>query len=79
MTQNPRDDAEARANNALTSYHQLAHPVFRNPRISLHLREQLANSLCISRLKFGVDTWVVLPLLPPQRRFTTCERALAEV
>ena len=42
-TQTPRDDAEAKANSALTSYHQLAHSVFRNP-------------LCISRLKFGVDT-----------------------
>ena len=51
-TQNPRDDAETKANNALTAYHQLAHSVFRNSRISLHLREQLANSLCISRLKF---------------------------
>ena len=57
-TQNPRNVAEAKANNALTSYHQLAHSVFRNPRISLHLREQLANFLCISRLKFGVDTWL---------------------
>ena len=35
-----------------------AHSVFRNPRVSLHFREQLANSLCISRLKFGVDTWL---------------------
>ena len=32
--------------------------MFRNSRISLHLREQLANSLCISRLKFGVETWL---------------------
>ena len=31
---------------------------FRNSRISLHLREQLAYSLCISRLKFGVETWL---------------------
>ena len=36
-TQNPRDDAETKANNALTSYHQLAHSVFTNSRISLHL------------------------------------------
>ena len=57
-TQNPRDDAETKANNALTAYHQLAHSVFRNSRISLHLREQLANSLCSSRLKFGVETWL---------------------
>ena len=48
-TQNPRDDAETKANNALTAYHQLAHSVFRNSRISLHLREQL---------KFGVETWL---------------------
>ena len=39
-TRYPRDDAEAKANSALTSYHQLAHSVFRNSRISLHLREQ---------------------------------------
>ena len=26
--------------------------------MSLHFREQLANSLCVSRLKFGVDTWL---------------------
>ena len=32
-----RDDAETKANNALTAYHQLAHSVFRNSRISLHL------------------------------------------
>ena len=57
-TQNPRDDAETKAINALTAYHQLAHSVFRNSRISLHLREQLANSLCVSRLKFGVETWL---------------------
>ena len=56
-TQNPRDDAEAKANNTLMSYHQLAHSVFRNQRISLHLREQLANSLCISRFEFGDETW----------------------
>ena len=57
-TQNPRDDAETKANSALTAYHQLAHSVFRNSSISLHLREQLANSLCISSLKFGVETWL---------------------
>ena len=53
-----RNDAEKKANNALTSYHQLAHSVFRNSRISLHIREQLANSLCLSRLIFGVETWL---------------------
>ena len=57
-TQNPRDDAEANANNALTSYRQCAHSIFRNSRISLHLHQQLANSLCMSRLKVGVDTWL---------------------
>ena len=57
-TQNPRDDAETKANNALAACHQLAHSVFRSSRICLHLREQLANSLCISRLKFGVETWL---------------------
>ena len=36
--------------------HQLAHSVFRNSRISLRFRERLANSLCSSRLKFGVYT-----------------------
>ena len=61
-TQNPRDDTETKANNALTAYHQLAHSVFRNSRISLHLREQLPSSLCISRLKFGVETWLYTTL-----------------
>ena len=42
--------AETKANRALTAYHQLVHSVFRNSRISLHLREQLANSLpCVFR------------------------------
>ena len=40
-TQNPRDDAETKANNAPTTYHHLAHSVFRNSRISLHLRDNL--------------------------------------
>ena len=44
-TQNPRDDAEAKANSTITSYHQLAHSMFRHSRKSLHLREQLAKSL----------------------------------
>ena len=56
--QYPKDDAEAKANSAPTSCHQSAHNVFRNSRISLHFREQLANTLCTSRLKFGVDTWL---------------------
>ena len=57
-TQNPRDDTEGKARYALTAYDQLAHSVFRNSHISVHLREQLAYSLCISRLKFGVETWL---------------------
>ena len=34
-TQNPIDDAEAKANSALTTYHQLAHSVFRTRHISV--------------------------------------------
>ena len=57
-TQNPADDAEAKANSALTTYHQLSHSVFRNTHIATHLRTLFACSLCISRLRFGVDTWL---------------------
>ena len=41
-TQNPIDDAQAKANSALTTYHQLAHSAFRTPHIATHFRAQLA-------------------------------------
>ena len=62
--QNPFDRAEAKVHSALTTYHQLAHSVFRNPHIATHLRTQLACSLCISRLRFGVGTWLRTTPLP---------------
>ena len=48
-TQSPRDDAETKANNALTAYHQLAHSVFRNSRISFAPSVNNLQIPCVSR------------------------------